>query len=434
MNYRYSNETYGADQSTVSNTTDQVNSYTSENEGQSQVSGLVLIQGFVCPFVLVGNILIIIVIRKCTGMKYTTRLLICHLSVADFLMGAGMLTRVFFIVYGEDGLTKTRCVLLQSVVVLCTGCSMTGILLMCLDSYMAFQNSTPLTDGSWCSRRVYTWLIPWLGGRSVALCWTLWGGYTFWITISTLRNSIVAAVCYLPGGYFKKLHMVLLPMLYFIQLLLVSYFQIKTLRTARRHISRLDCMDRMAGRSQPMPSIRESSNEPSETSKTFVKKTTHAKRSPVLTRADQSVSSETTTLEKSTSERTASGGHYNMSRGRRWSQISLWRRRRIITLCQKALQKRRLTRLDNMSRMVGLVLALYFLCWFPTMFGLLLFCICERGCNVQGHILVYSANLFLLGSGLNLPIFYFKSREFRKVLKGLICCRRCTRRVQPYSR
>lgn len=291
---------------------------------------MVYVQVLLSPLVFLGNVLILVAIRRSRAMKKVTYLFIGHLAVADLLFGVGMCTRFFLII--SDNLDKYPCMFAQCFVITAGGAGSTGILFLCLEGYLSVKYFMSF-------KRVFTPRLAW--GLIVG-CWVFWISMSLLSIVIAAYSPVKKAVCFLGGGYYESWYLVLVPTVYFCQLLLVIYYQLGTIAITRKHFSHLN------------PRV-----QPSAAAKT----------------------------QNST---------------------------------QDSGQKRRLNKLSNLSKLVGLVLVLFFVCWTPSMAGLYFFASCKKDCDELAAILLNLASLLVVSSFMNVVIYAIKSPEFRNGFRKVL--------------
>ena len=329
-------------------------------------------------------------------MKPVTFLLLGHLAVADMFYGLAIFGRIFFLLEGHLG--KLPCVLTNALTGLSCGCSMTGILFLCVDSYIATRNCMRAGKQNLTIRQVRI---------MVAVCWITWCCYELFLGISTLLNDVSLAPCYLGGGYYTKSDLLARPLAYFIHLLSVTYLQITTLimaRRAHRHLL------------QPQPV------QPSTTNNSVTPHpNTHTGR----------VHEQLINVSSSMGLRFRDGLLPCRSRARQSTTQTTTNRTTVqISGQHTSIQQRRLQRLSNMAVIISLILLNYFICWTPVMLGLLMFCVCKVSCGIDGDDLLNFATLLMVSSFLNVFLYAAKSSEFRSTVKQLLRGV-CKNRVSP---
>ena len=105
---------------------------------------------------LVGNSLILAVVRKSQNFSFVTRHLIGHVAVADIMFGCSMVIHGFLILAGS--MSYPACLGITTIAVISGLCSCWGIFLVFLDNYLSVQRLGPaaadkgltLQKARWC--------------------------------------------------------------------------------------------------------------------------------------------------------------------------------------------------------------------------------------------------------------------------------------------
>ena len=355
-----------------------------------------IIQIFLCPLVFLGNLLILIAIRKSRSMKQVTFLFLGHLAVSDFLLGFSIFMRVFFLL--QNNLIKLPCIIVQWFTVLACGCSMTGILFLSLDCYLSVKFSMQL-------RPIITPKIAWV---MIFMCWLLWGAYNIYLAVQAMSNPLHLAPCFLGGGYYSKITLTPIPFTYLLHLLIVIYLQITTLLAVKKHFKEI-----RNGPSGQQASITTDQNKPNDQTKNAIRAGGH-KTLTVKPITESSTETEVSTISQSMDT--------NRPQGNTSTQISVSKDNQ---------REKRLKKITSMNRIVGLVLLSYFICWFPSMTFLLLFAVCAGGCGVPPDVMLIFSCLIVISCMANVCVYAAKSPEFRVMFIRLLCCARCKNQVDP---
>ena len=355
-----------------------------------------IIQIFLCPLVFLGNLLILIAIRKSRSMKQVTFLFLGHLAVSDLLLGFSIFMRVFFLL--QNNLIKLPCLIVHLFTVLASGCSMTGILFLSLDCYLSVKFSMQL-------RPIITPKIAWV---MIFMCWLLWGAYNIYLAVQAMLNPLHLAPCFLGGGYYSKITLAPFPSTYLLHLLIVIYLQITTLLAVKKHFKQL-----RNGPSGQQTSSTTDQNKPGDQTKSVNRASGH-KTLTVKPVRESSTETEVTTISQSIDT--------NRPQGNTSTQMSVSKDNQ---------REKRLKKLTSMNRIVGLVLLSYFICWFPSMTLLLLFAVCDGGCGVPPDVMLVTACLIVVSSMANVCVYAAKSPEFRVMFRRLLCCTKCKNEVNP---
>ena len=88
---------------------------------------------------------------------------------------------------------------------------------------------------------------------------------------------------------------------------------------------------------------------------------------------------------------------------------------------QTATQMNWLKRLNNMTKLIALVLFFFSLAWFPYFVVITIVAFCDS-CLVENVTIVYVSAIVMLSSLFNVFIFSFKSTEFKQSFKRTVCC------------
>ena len=344
-----------------------------------QLSVTVLHLSF-CPLVFVGNLLILMAIRKSKSMKQVTFLFLGHLAMSDVLLGFSFFMRAFFLL--QKNLSKFPCIIVHWFTLVSSGCSMTGICFLSLDSFLSVKFSMQL-------RPIITQGIAW---AMIVMCWLIWSVYYSCLAGQAILDSLPLAPCFLGGGYYSKKMLLSLPLIYLLHLLIVVYLQVVTINMVKKHFKQLDT----------------ARSGPSERNDNIKRRTSTLPRLLLRSSVVPSVS-----------------GHVDNTMDPGNSRPPT---EHVVVDNQR---EKRLKKITSMNRIVGLVLLSFFICWFPSMSLLLLFSICPDGCGVPSDIMLVSATLIIVSAMTNVCVYATKSPEFRVMFRSFLRLGRCQNHVYP---
>ena len=133
----------------------QVKDYTIQTEH-------IIIRLIIAASTMLGNLLIMLTIRKSISLHRVTFYLLGNLALADFLSGIALGLRNIFALYGI--LYGYRCLVMRALIMMSAQSSLTGTLLLCVQNFLCVRYEDRFRSG----------LPKRFAGLSVAFSWLLW--------------------------------------------------------------------------------------------------------------------------------------------------------------------------------------------------------------------------------------------------------------------
>ena len=190
-------------------------SYNEDEENSSMEKTVNIIRVSLSPLILIGNLLILVTIRKSKSLHRVTFYLLGNLAVADFLFGLVTGLRNALALSGI--LSGYWCLSVRGFVMMSGEGSLTGTLLLCLQNFLCVQ--FPIRFKSGLSTR-FAWLL-------MTIFWLLWGVLA--VCMITLNDEVLEEECYFITRNHHKIMGALLSFLTGCQLVGIISLQIITL-------------------------------------------------------------------------------------------------------------------------------------------------------------------------------------------------------------
>ena len=170
----------------------------------------------IAPIILLGNLLILLTIRKTRSLHRVTFYFLGNLAAADFLYGIALGIRNALALQG--GLFGYRCSVMRSLVILSAQSSLSGTLLLSIQNYLCVRYPVRFQSG----------LPTRFSGILVCVMWILWGGLAI-CGVAFNDHEPLETECHLLSKNRNRTLTVILVSLAVLQVLALITLQISTL-------------------------------------------------------------------------------------------------------------------------------------------------------------------------------------------------------------
>ena len=188
----------------------------------------VVIQVILMPIVMSGNTLILCAIKRSKSLHKVSYYLMGNLAVADILFGFSIFIRNIFAL--QNKLDMWACLLTNALTVLSAESSLTGILLLCLQSFLSVRFSILFKTGF--TNRV--------AGSLVALMWTFNSIIaTLAIVLADTSMELPVNQCYVASQYYSRTFTGIMSVATCGTMILLVTFQLLTIATIEKQSKQL---------------------------------------------------------------------------------------------------------------------------------------------------------------------------------------------------
>lgn len=191
---------------------------------ESHVSVLfVAIQVTLIVFILAGNGLILLAIRRSKTMRKVSYYFIGNLAAADILYGFILAVRMLLLLTGN--LNTAGCIFILMIVCISGQATATGILILCLESYLSVRHIMIFK----------TTFTPKVAFSLIAISWLVAIMVNLFSLYKPLGKVIPPDQCYLVNGYYNYGYLVTISVIAAVLLTGIFTFEILTIYYVRKH-------------------------------------------------------------------------------------------------------------------------------------------------------------------------------------------------------
>ena len=366
-----------------------------------------------------GNLPILFAIKRSKSMHKVTYYLLANLAVADMLFGAAAFMKNSF-----DNLSMYQCLFSLSLVIVAAGCSVSGILFLCLQSFLSVRYMIAFRTG-------FTTRV---AGMMVASSWVVWIALAMVSIFTATASDQLNIRCSFGESYHSWQYTLAIMLVIQIHLAIVVFFQLGTLYVTRQQFGKLNSKIKSNSGGRAMGRSNDDGGG-----------TSRGDRSDDIGGAsggDRGVGKGGASGSERGDDGGKVGGRGEASRGEKTSTIDV-----DITVnpsCSSSLSQnsvavvkaeiQRLNRMSGMVRIVSMVLTVLLFCWGLYTFVMIIFLLCPT-CPYVEIVLRVIQPLSGISSLSNVVIYAYKSKEFRQEFKRLLwgCKRQATAGVHPVN-
>ncbi|CAH1797937.1 unnamed protein product [Owenia fusiformis] len=400
--------------------------------------------------IIIANLLIIIAIWKSPELNTVSDYFKGHLALTDILFGVFVLIRCILDLSGQQQ-SKYMCLFLLYFVLTAGGCTMTGVLLLWTEMFIAVRY-TMITNTVFKHKFA----------RKVILgVWLFWGLYTLLIFVHP--NDLEVRTCNLANGLIRRYFVITSIVSFYTHVIILIALQAATLYSMVKHVNKLKQTGVVTARASNVKDMITSrfKIEPTSLSVMTRRSTTvrqnadegplgsapistrHQSSATIFTQTKPGCSSEITPVEASTdiillkndvlSSKNKADGSEDMSTlkvpivsrpqtcGFKSGMATTNDRNN-----QRNIYRNWIKRISSLIKMITVMLISFIVCYLP------LFTVTVAqffDVNTSSSITMITAILFMTNSLTNIVIYPTLSKKYRIALKRLLTCK-CGRVTQ----
>ena len=178
-------------------------------------------------FIMTGNTLILLAIRQGKLMRKVTYYFIGNLAIADMLFGLALALRLLFVL--TETLYTDTCLLIILISAVLGLSSGTGIVFLCLESFLAVRHYIVFKTG----------LTPKVACILIASSWLFWLLFCLQLLYHPDADEIPAAQCHFAHPFFNRIFLIQLWVIMCALIVTILVLQILTIYHIKKHVKGL---------------------------------------------------------------------------------------------------------------------------------------------------------------------------------------------------
>ena len=194
-----------------------------ESNASSTLTIFVAVQVLLVVFILIGNTLILLAIRKGHLIRKVSYYFIANLAMADIFFGLALALRLVFVLTGS--LNTETCVLILVMATVTGLSSATGILHLCLESYLAVRHIIVF-------KTAFTPKVAW---ALIVSSWLVWSLLCLLILYHPDADEIPPAACNFAHPFFNRIFLATTCIAGLLIMLVIVVIQLLTVFHVRKH-------------------------------------------------------------------------------------------------------------------------------------------------------------------------------------------------------
>ena len=372
-----------------------------------------ILQILICTFIIIGNLMIIIAIRRSEKLKSVYHFWIAHLAIADF--SAGILIAIQIFLSANNLTTIIGCRIFFTAATPTYSASIFGFLMVSYTSYKCIRSSTPIVSLDRLERRRV----------KIQICcvWLFWILFhftgMFWLDSSVPLYSYIQS-CSSITARFNRTYLLVCSVISLSKVFIVGIIQCMIIKDVNAHTETMlqkgiykvqSCRKSDKCIEVPCPSDKrmvqnyqiegsdDLSGHKSSTSTYIEEEGSYPPESMTIARSESPSQIPTQCIENDPKQR------YNV-------------------LSQKEIQYQIWTKkVSKLTKTIAIVFSLFAICIVPHSINLILVCICHYDFCQDEMVLAITGTFMAFNSFANVIVYTIRNKDFRDEFKRILCLR-----------
>ena len=359
-----------------------------------------VLQVMICIFIITGNLIIIIAIRRSEKLKTVYHFWIAHLAIADFV--AGILIAIQIFLSANDFTTIIGCRIFFAAVMPTFSASIFGFLMVSYTSYTSIRSSIPIVKLDRLERRRVK--------MQIGCVWLFWMIFhltgMFWLDSSIPMYTYIQS-CSVVTAHVDRTFLFVVSIVILLKVIIVGIFQCMIIKDVNAHTEKMlqigiyalqNCKkaDKKSDKSCEVSLPSDNNSPPS----TCIEGQDSDQFGPTTTTRSKCPSQIAKPCVKSDPKQT----YKVLSQSE--IQYQIW-----------------IKKVSKLTKTMAIVFSMFAICTMPHNINLILLCTCPDDFCQDEMLLAITGTFMAFNSVANVIVYTIRNKDFRDEFKNILCLR-----------